>query len=267
MSSNDVFIVLALTTLIVLLLVAGVAIISIRSSHRYAKQQVLLAHAQAAFEKELRQVEAEVSETMMERFAQELHDNIGHHLTLIRLIIENLKLDHPTLEPTLLPVDNVLSAASQQLRSLSRTLNTEYVSDIGLADAIKLEIERVQQLGRFNITWNANYEHSTLSKNQELLLFRIFQEILQNIIRHSKAAAIFISLSDQDDHILRITDDGQGFSMERIMHSSDASGLKNIRKRAALAGLECIIETSSGNGCTYHIFRSNSFENPLTNRQ
>lgn len=251
--SNDIAIGIILSTLLILLLIAGVAISFFVASRERSKQQIVLAQTRLNYEKELRKVETEVSEYMMQQFAQELHDNIGHILTCMRLAVENKKLDHPDQQEVFAPFDKYLDEASQQLRLLSRSMNTDYVSNAGLQNAIQLEVERQRQLKKFEIHYDYEGTEIPLDKNQQLMTFRIFQEIIQNAIRHSKAKNIYINLTTVPGFALTIRDDGNGFDVPHILSSLKSSGMKNIIKRAEMADLECAITSGAGTGCSYKL--------------
>jgi signal transduction histidine kinase len=207
-----------------------------------------------------------VSEQLMQQFAQELHDNIGHTLICMRLEVENRKIDNPDVTGILSPIESYLDEASNQLRLLSRSLNTDYVSSAGLYNAIQLEVERQQQLKKFHIHWHHDYTHQLLDKNQELMTFRIFQEIVHNAIRHSKAKNLYITLRTTPVFELCVRDDGKGFHPEETLQTPSASGLKNMLKRASMAGLTCQIDSKPGAGCTYTLQMAlHAVQLPLSN--
>jgi signal transduction histidine kinase len=249
---NDVALTIIATSLLILLLIAGIAIIFFISSKQRTNQIIEITQLKLSYEQEVRKVESEVSEQLMEQFAREIHDNIGQLLTAMHMQIENQKLDYPALAEGLKPVEIYVSEVTQQLRLLSRTLNTDYVGQIGLLEAIRLEMERLINLRKFNVTWKIEEGHLLLEKTQELMLFRIFQEIIQNMLRHSFAknvSIIFRPLGEKFE--LYVQDDGKGFILDGVLQSPKASGLKNILKRSKLAGIDCTIETAPGKGCNF----------------
>lgn len=260
MNREELFLSIISSTLLVLLLIAGIVITFFISGRQRAKQEIAMAEARLAFEKELRQVETEVSENMMSQFAEELHDNIGQLLTALHIQIENQKLDHPSLVESFKPVEIYLAEINQQLRMLSRTFNNDYVGRVGLVAAIQLEVDRLTTLKRFVVHFEQQPGPSNLEKNQELMVFRIFQEIAQNALRHSGASNFFVRIQNSgDDFIFTIKDDGKGFSKEEILNSNKASGLRNILKRASLAGVECTLTTAPGEGCLFILKKVSTF--------
>ncbi|PBQ33552.1 hypothetical protein CNR22_17810 [Sphingobacteriaceae bacterium] len=251
MDRSDILIFVIYTTLIILILTVVLLLSFIISAKRRSRQKNEISNAKLKFERELRQVEAEVSEHIMSQFAQELHDNIGQLLTAMHIQIENQKLEHPDLVEGFKPIEIYLGEVTQHLRLLSRTLNNDYLGHIGLLSALQLEVDRLRALRRFTIHWQGVSGNTNLEKNQELMAFRIFQEITQNALRHASAQNLYITLSLVNGFELRVKDDGKGFDKEAVLASQRASGLRNIMKRSALAGLECEIESSPGNGSLF----------------
>lgn len=249
--NNEIFFAVLFTTVLVLLLVIGIALAFLITGKQRIKQQMQLTQARLEFEKELRKVENEVSEQLMSRFAQELHDNIGNQLTGVHYIIENEKLDKPSNVGAFNSIEIYLNEAREQLRLLSRTLNYDYLVSAGLVASIQAEVDKLRLLKRFAVIWNYDKDVTGLDKNQELVTFRIFQEIIQNALRHSGAKNLTISLTTKEAFCLRVQDDGKGFDKQEVFTSSKASGLLNIMKRADLVGLSCTLETASGKGCLF----------------
>lgn len=245
---SDLVIGIVSTTLIILILISGLTITFFVMARQRERQERQLMETKLSFEREIRQVETEVSEHVMSQFAQELHDNIGQLLTAVHIQIENQKIDHPELVESYKPTEIYLGEVTQQLRLLSRTLNNDYVGHIGLPAAIGLEVDRLQTLRRVEVHWEAFTGLSNLSKDQELMVFRIFQEIVQNVLRHSGAKNLYLSIDNRGNGFeFRAQDDGKGFDQELIFSQNKASGLKNILKRARLAEMKCEI-TSSDKG-------------------
>ena len=249
---NDIVFTIIAVTLLILLLIAGIVITFFIAGRERTRQEIALAETKLAFERELRQVETEVSEHIMGQFAQELHDNIGQLLTATHIQVQNQKIDHPELAEGFRPIEIYLGEVTQQLRLLSRTLNNDYLGHIGLLSAIQLETDRLNTLRRFSVHWKPVSGTSNLEKDQELMVFRIFQEISQNALRHAAANNLYVSVNNADgDFELLVQDDGKGFDRQKTLHSDKASGLRNILKRAHLAGMDCEIITAENEGVLF----------------
>lgn len=237
-------------TLIVLLLMAIVFITFFLSNQKIERQEKILAETKLHFEKEIRGIETEVQEHLMASIANELHDNAGQLLTAMHIEIHNQKTDFPEQAENFKLMESYLEEVIQLLRLLGKSLNTDFIHDSGLKSALQVETERLNSLRRFQVHLNLSSLESKLQKDQELILFRIFQEIMQNALKHAKAKNVYVDLHFQP-FSFTIKDDGVGFDYAYIKTSKKASGLRNIVKRANLANLTCQIDTQEGKGATF----------------
>lgn len=251
MTDRDVIFTVVFATVIILLLVAGIIITIFVANKQRLQQAMKITQMELDYEKELRITEAEISEQVFTQVSRELHDNIGQLLTLMRLQIENKKMDDEQYGDFLQPVEDTLISASEQVRQLSRSLNTDVISQRGLAKSLEAEVQRLQLLKRPAVAWQYDNMHVPLDKNQQLIAFRIFQEMTNNSLKHSRAKNLSITLTCADGFYLEVRDDGKGFSMQEVLLSGNVSGLNNMKKRAALAGFELFINSMPGEGCSY----------------
>lgn len=236
MNSSDLYLGILGITLVIIILVAGVIISVIISNKQRAEQKAKISMLELTYEKELRDAETEVKEQLMGYFSREIHDNVGHTLTYMRLLIENKKIDDPSLIEVFKPIETFLVQASDQLRMLSRSMNTDYIQQLDLKEAITLEVERLRNISqnKVELIIGDSSDELILDKNQQLMAFRIFQEILNNSIKHSAANKISIRYK-MKNYILQVEDNGKGFSIDDVQYSNRSSGLNNMRKRAELA--------------------------------
>src|SRR5690606_15194537 len=156
------------------------------------------------YEKELRQVENEVQEQVLTDVSRELHDNIGQLLTFMRIQMEQEKYDRPEVARMLEPVDKTLVTTIDQVRSLSRSLNTDHLEQSGLLQAIDNEITRLKLIARYTLHWKNDDTEPQLNKDQKIMAFRIFQEVINNILKHAEAKNIYITLNGENTFMLEI---------------------------------------------------------------
>lgn len=251
MLHNDAVLTVLVSTLLILLLVAGVIITMILANRRHVQQEVKMAQMQVEYEKELRTVENEVQEQVLTNVARELHDNIGQLLTLIRLQLEQEKLDSEEITQKLAPVDNTLSETIDQVRMLSHSLNTDYLETQGLNYAISKEVDRLSKLRKLKVNWDTDGVEPDFDKGRRIMIFRMMQEVINNTLKHSGAKNITISMQAADRFVLEIKDDGKGFDPAAVMASGKGSGLNNLQKRAKLAGVTLNITTAIGKGSIF----------------
>lgn len=115
MTDESLYIGIIVITLVILLLVASVVISIFLSNRQRLKQEMKMSQIELDYEKELRNADLEVREQLMTQVSRELHDNVGHTLIYMRLIIENKKLDTPDIAETFGPFEELLDQASNQL--------------------------------------------------------------------------------------------------------------------------------------------------------
>lgn len=243
MNEDIVILAISLTTLFILLLIAAIIILALVANRRRVKREV-------AFEKELRTVEQEVQEQMLTNVSQELHDNIGQMLTVMHLQLKKGQVLHPEISPLLQPVSDTLNDTIEQVKTLARGLNSDMIRSNGLEKSIAQEAIRIATLDRFKVNYQHDKTPVQLTTDAQLLVFRIFQEMLNNIMKHAEAAQVDILLNGSP-FTLKVQDNGKGFDTVTKMNTGKGMGLANMVKRAKLAGLECEILSSEGKGCIF----------------
>ena len=248
---NDIRFTVIITTLLILLLIAVVIITIFVSNRRHVQQEVKMAQMQLDYEKELRTTEQEVQEQVLVNVARELHDNIGQLLTVMHMQLEQQKITNPDATQLLKSMNDTLNQTIREVRRVGRSLNSDLLDANGLINTIQHEAGRLQQLNKYHVHWEYDDTEPQLNKDQKVVAFRIFQETINNILKHSGAANIYISLKGKDNFKLIVRDDGKGFDFDEMMRSSKGSGLKNMVKRAELAKLKCYISTSINKGATF----------------
>lgn len=195
------------------------------------------------------QTEIEIQERTFQTISQEIHDNIGQLLSLAKLNLNttdpgSLSITHEKIEHS----KELISKSITALRDLSKSLNSELVKEIGLSKSIQRELFMLSRSGQFNTSFEETGKAFWLTTQQELVLFRIFQETLNNIIKHSNAKAVNVQLKYERTLLdLSIADDGVGFSVQdEGLSAGDGLGIRNMQNRAHLIG--AMLEFRSGVG-------------------
>ncbi len=251
MQADDIFYTILVTMLVIGLLITGV-IATIFMSHRRAeKSRQEMAQMELDYQKELRAIESEVQEATLSHVADELHDNIGQLLTFMRLQLEKEKFRRPESLPALEPISETLKSTMQQVRLLSHSLSNDFIADGGLQRVIAQEAERLQGLGRFVVNFETDGIEPELSKDARIIAFRIFQEALGNALKHAQAKQLDICLQGATGLHLQLQDNGKGFDLRQAMISQNGLGLKNMYRRAHMAGLRCELFSAPGTGCIF----------------
>lgn len=189
--------------------------------------------------------------------SRDIHDDIGQaltglkiELTMLRNDITDLNLAIPaSITEGIDAMMSIIENTVKNVRKLVRSLRPEILDNLSLIDAIKWILEEFAK-GNKSIQWNFNGEPGELqfSKDKSTAIFRILQESLHNIHKHSKASVVEVSIT-KINQIMRmeIVDDGIGF-VEQNLNDRDSFGLISMKERAILLEGEVEIISKPGNG-------------------
>lgn len=220
--------------------------------YRLAKQSRELyiketADLKNSFDKSLLQSKSEIQEQTFKTISQEIHDNIGQMLTLVKLNLNTIDTEKSgQSNEKLNNAKEILGQVIQDLRDLSKTLNSDTITKIGIVQAIKMELRGIEKAVSIKTIFECNLNPLTLDPHVELILFRIMQESLHNIIKHAKASLIKVCMECSDHSLqLFISDNGIGFDKEIY---TSGSGLSNIGSRCKLINAAFEIQSSKGKG-------------------
>jgi PAS domain S-box-containing protein len=195
----------------------------------------------------------EGQEKERKEIGKELHDNIGQHLTTTKLYLDIAKgtADDATMELISLATKSV-SDVINELRRLSRSITPPTLGDLGLIESIKDLCEPLKRTQAFAIRfYHGHFDEEHLQDDIKLMLFRIVQELINNIIRHSEATTILVRLqTDAEQLSLVIADNGKGFDTSI---DKKGSGFTNIINRAGLFNGRMEIETGEEKGCRVRV--------------
>jgi signal transduction histidine kinase len=184
----------------------------------------------------------ESQETAARRFSHELHDELGQSLTAIKANVTALDSAAPPDPARLEDCRRLIDEAIQNVRELSHLLRPTILDDFGLDAGIRWLSERFGQRTGIEVDYRSSF-HERLADQTETHLFRIVQEALTNVARHSGATRVAIELERNGNRVhLTVKDNGHGFNGER----SAGLGLVGMRARAESVGGELQINSSHG---------------------
>jgi signal transduction histidine kinase len=253
--SKDLFFLIGVASVIFLIAPVSLIVFVMLYNNRKKRHEQEKEWLRTNFENELLKSQMEVQEQTMQNVAANLHDNIGQLLSLLIVTLSTIKPDQPgRVHEKVDSASQLGKRAIKELRQLSRIMHGQELIRMGLAEAIAFELDYLQTAGLHTIHFNNNYQSKEGQTDKEIILFRIFQEVLNNTVRHSEATVIDVSI-EQNDRCLKLTikDNGKGFNEKDLPKEKKGMGLFNIRKRVALIAGEVDIITSPGNGAEIKI--------------
>ena len=244
-------------TAIFLLLFMAVALVVF---FRFARKKILAQELEKsamklANQKRVFQATIETQEEERNRIAQDLHDDISAKLNVVNLHANMLMEGKLTQDERQTALSNIIGVTNRVLnssRQIAHNLLPPILEKFGLFAALEELMEEFSTTKKLVITYDINYD-VVLNKKQELHLFRIIQELLNNSIKHGKATRAFVEIKEEYETLqLNYTDNGIGFEVKQALRQSGL-GLNNIKSRLAMLDGHLNIKSQQGKGATFHI--------------
>ncbi len=202
-----------------------------------------------------RRFKEELEKKERERLATLLHDGVGQNLQAVNLglkmVVENIAT--PVAAEILPELVEEVRKTIDQIRDLTEELSPVHLEHMDLAEAIRSQASKLTVRVKADISVNTNGDtYAFLSDRVKEHCFLIFQEALTNAIKHSGAEKIMVQLNIVDDNwlLMRISDDGCGFSMGQTIGQEKGLGLSIIKERAMRLGGTADIRSKPGKGTT-----------------
>lgn len=236
---------------------------------------------EAEIERQRRERQDAISRTMIDtqekersRIAEDLHDGLGHNLSVLKMNLSllNSQLQEKAPDENVLNVlqnsQHLLDETTTEVRNISRNLTPNLLYDFGLQKAINNLVRRLQEGKSLAVHFEAIGlpEDRRLSHKIEITVYRIVQEFLNNTVKYANASEVTIQLALQNTDLMLIyEDDGIGFDPATIREGLSGIGLRNIEARARLLGGNANIDSSPGHGVTGVLEIPNvTFQTPTT---
>jgi signal transduction histidine kinase len=201
----------------------------------------------------------QVQEEERARLARELHDGAGQTLTslLVRLKTLERKSTEIKLQQELANIQDAVSETIEQIRDLAYRLRPAALDEFGLVKALETLIFDMTHGMDLDAPYTIDIPESKLTSEIEVVMYRIAQEALTNIIRHARARKVKLNLFVVDAGIkMSIEDDGVGFNPEEVSRGDGEKhlGLISMRERAEILNGTLEVYTAVGKGTTIEVF-------------
>ncbi len=187
------------------------------------------------------------------RIAQELHDQVGQSLTVVLLGLKQLEARAPEeLRTELELVRESARTGLDDVRRVARELRPGVLDDLGLHSALAALLTDLDARGGPTVRRNFGAGLPELPPESELVVYRVAQEALTNVLRHAEATRVELSLMRVGaELVLEVADDGRG--IDRSSGGVDGTGLLGMKDRAALVHGEVEIDSAPGRGTTVRL--------------
>ena len=212
-------------------------IISQRKKIRYHQEMQTLRESQ---QNQLIEAAIRSEEIERHRIAEQLHDEVGAILSSSKLHIQGIKADNLDERDKQLHEKGkeLLDDGIQKVRSISHNLHSNILKEFGLNEAIQHFVTKLTKGTFINSTMKLDANYTTQNPENDMSIYRMVQELINNILKHANAKQIQINSVYVNDRLdIAITYDGSGLSQqqfEELRYNKDGLGLKNIQNRVIL---------------------------------
>ena len=234
--------VLFLGTLGMLVLTIGLILFIIFHQRKVIRYQLRLQQMEQEQQQILLKASIHLQEEERQRIAADLHDDAGPLLATARLYLnENLvNQDKSTQLQSIFQARQILDDTIQLIRNISHSLMPPTLKNFGLESAINDMAQKISGSGTINASSRFHDYKERLKQEKELVVYRIVQELINNILKHSNSSFIHLTQNSHGENfLLRIHHDGRGIvqaDFEKLNKSSIGLGLKNISSRLKVVG-------------------------------
>ena len=245
---DDLTALILIGTVLTMFLVGLAILLLVRNHNRRIRHRAEMAEFKLARDREVMKAEREAQKQTLRDVGRELHDNLGQLLTLAQIGLDNV-MAGPVSDPRMMDVMHTVELSIDEVRRMGRTLNGDLWTDRSFGEALAVECERIERVGLARVHLLVEEEPPHLPPDTKTVLYRIFQEVMNNALKHAQADTIEVALLHGDTYRLTITDNGKGFDPAS---ATAGSGLVNIRHRCALIGFDAELTTAPWKGTRWH---------------
>lgn len=245
--------------IIILIILIVLAVMSVLLYFFFRQRQTLLQNRLVTIEQqkklELAQAIMDGEEQERMRLAKELHDGIGGLMSMIKLQFSNITKSNQALKKDneYLEAMNLLNSTTQDIRRISHALMPSALERLGLVEAVAQFCTQAAQSSKLDIDFQHYGLEERLPAKTELLIYRIVQELLNNILKYAEAREILVQISKNNQLLaVSIEDDGKGFDVS-ILKNKEGIGLRSMQQRVELLGGKMDIDSAEGNGTAINI--------------
>lgn len=229
----------------------------IQANRRRIIHQKEIAELKVRYDKTILQSQLEIQEQTFRNISQDIHDNIGQVLSLAKLNLNTIPENESSNKIAL--TEELLGKAINDLRDISKSLHPEKIIDIGLINAISQELLLVQKVAKIKTELICLNGEINLGSEKTIIVFRMMQEILQNILKHANAFNVTVEIGKLENKtLITVKDDGKGFMVDALKSTETGIGLKSIKQRCDLVNASFKIHSTPGKGTSVQLTILNS---------
>lgn len=254
-SQGQIIAALVYGVIFLVLITTGLVLFFHYSRRKIIEKEQEKAHLKIKHQQKILQTAIAIQESERKRIAQDLHDAISSKLNIVSLTTNVLLIDNTINDKQKTALEQILNITTGTLesaRKIAHDLLPPILNEFGLKAALQELFEECSKHTKIEIEDNVE-ALPRLSKNDQLHVFRIVQELINNSVRHGKANELMVYIEQHDTgFVLQYQDNGLGFTVKDVMEKSGI-GLQNIKSRVKILNGTLKIESTPNNGSQFII--------------
>ena len=216
--------------------------------------------------RELYSYQQNIREEERTHIAREIHDELGQQLTGLKMdlfwINRRLHTTDKAINEKLTTTLSLIDTTIDTVRKIATELRPSILDDLGLVAALDWQSDEFEKRSNIKVEFTSNLNETLVLPDISTALFRIYQELLTNVARHSKAGKVIAAITQDNTRLyLKVEDNGQGFDLTNILNKKTL-GLRGIKERTSLIGGNYEIKSSPG--CGTSVLISVPLHKPVT---
>ena len=250
---QEIILIIVVSTIALLLLTSLIAYFFLNQQKKKFHHQREVVELKETFNQMILQSKLEIQERTLNHISKELHANFSHLVSLININLSAILAESSGSVKEHISETKLLSKQlMSEIKILSVSLNSDYIMKAGFHKTFENELQRLEKTKRYKVSYVQKGIPYRLASSKAIVLFRLCQEILNNIVKHSQAKTVDVILDYTDSFLfIEIKDDGIGFDMNLVKEKSiekESTGLLNIAGRAKLIDANLSIYSNPGSG-------------------
>lgn len=254
---SNIVVLLIVGTSITLLMAGSIIFFLIYYQKRMLQNKIATQELESGYQKQLLLTTIDSQEKERKRIASDLHDGVGAMLSAAKLNLNMLRsgaIPKEELMEALGETKDMIDETIETVRRISKDLLPSSLDVFGLSKAVEELCEKLDN-PKTRVKYEAHGDEVALTKQQELLVYRMIQELINNALKHAEASVIRVNINWEESLTVTVHDDGKGFNVEEIRGDIKRGvGLYSIENRAGLIGGSVVFKSQPGEGTTVNIY-------------
>lgn len=247
-TSDNLFVVLLISICGAFILIISFILLQIRAQNKLLKQKRKLAEAETQYQKDLLHSVIQYQEDDRKRIGQNLHDDVGGQLAVLKILIaENEKTLSEQEETSVVLIDRIID----NVRNIAHSLSPQHIPMLDLWEVMEDLCDSLNKTGKLSIFFTCTEAVRSVNwgKNISLSVFRVLQELISNTIKHAGASRVNLSFDMKDNKLaINYQDNGKGLDAGK---TAKGMGINNIVSRLQILNADWEIDSKPGLGYSF----------------